>query len=94
MLEDSTAVSAAIMSAGHINPTMMVNSPLLNSTAASNHYQHTSCVTHDILLSTVKALVDHFENKINDLAKSSMKADFVANKESSVEIVDKIQRML
>ena len=80
MLEDSTAVSAAIMSAGHINPPTIVN-------AHAN--QHTNCVTQDILLSTVKALVDHFETKI-DLAKSSMKSDSVANKESSVEIVEKI----
>ena len=81
MLEDSTAVSAAIMSAGHINPSTMVS---------AHDNQHTNCVTQDILLSTVKALVDYFETKINDLAKSSMKSDSVANKESSVEIVDKI----
>lgn len=54
-----------------------------------------------MLLSTVKALVDHFESKINDLAansKSKNKASFSNNNFSSSgaanEILDRIQQIL
>ena len=77
------------MSAGHNTTTTTGNAvPTIMSSGA----RHDNCVTQDNLLSTVKALVDYFEHKINDLAnlKTPMKTGYEANKESSVEIVEKI----
>ena len=58
-------------------------------------------MTQDILIYTVNTLVDHFEQKISALSASmktttssvasqAAKSDYLANKESSIEIVEKI----
>ena len=43
---------------------------MIGSINSSAKQQHSSCVSHETLINIVKALVDHFENKINDLASS------------------------